>query len=127
MAGKPEAPLARKLPHTLLAEQYAPATLLSALDAQKQVALVAPQWTTRVRMWMRRLDHSAIFVLIAGSGTPICLLGISGDTWGTRANEIVTADAVKLIDAYFNPKGQQYELQQLTGTGPNSLSSLLST
>lgn len=36
-------------------------------------------WRERARAWMRRLDHSAIFFLIAGTGTPICLLGIPGD------------------------------------------------
>jgi len=33
-----------------------------------------PQWPKRARLWMRRLDHSAIFLLIAGSYTPLCLL-----------------------------------------------------
>jgi hemolysin III len=32
------------------------------------------QWRPRPREWMRRLDHSAIFVLIAGTFTPLCLL-----------------------------------------------------
>src|SRR5689334_13033688 len=31
-------------------------------------------WTPGARAWMRRLDHSAIFVLIAGTFTPFCLL-----------------------------------------------------
>lgn len=30
-------------------------------------------WQPRARAWMRRLDHSAIFVLIAGTYTPFCL------------------------------------------------------
>lgn len=29
-------------------------------------------WRPRPRVWMRRLDHSAIFVLIAGTYTPLC-------------------------------------------------------
>ncbi len=33
-----------------------------------------PTWGPRARLWMRRLDHSAIFVLIAGTYTPLCLL-----------------------------------------------------
>jgi hemolysin III len=33
-----------------------------------------PTWTPRARLLMRRLDHSAIFFLIAGTYTPICLL-----------------------------------------------------
>jgi hemolysin III len=31
-------------------------------------------WSPRTRSWMRRLDHAAIFVLIAGTYTPLCLL-----------------------------------------------------
>jgi len=31
-------------------------------------------WTPVVRRWMRRLDHSMIFALIAGTYTPFCLL-----------------------------------------------------
>jgi len=33
-----------------------------------------PSWPPRARLFMRRLDHSAIFVLIAGTYTPLCLL-----------------------------------------------------
>jgi hemolysin III len=33
-----------------------------------------PTWGPRIRPWLRRLDHSAIFLLIAGSYTPLCLL-----------------------------------------------------
>src|SRR5512144_984624 len=48
-----------------------------------------PTWSPRARLAMRRLDHSAIFVLIAGTYTPLCLLlgGARGATmlaiaWG---------------------------------------------
>src|SRR5512134_1516929 len=33
-----------------------------------------PTWKPRARLVMRRLDHSAIFLLIAGTYTPFCLL-----------------------------------------------------
>jgi hemolysin III len=35
-------------------------------------------WRPRARMWMRRLDHSMIFVLIAATYTPFSLLVIHG-------------------------------------------------
>ena len=35
-------------------------------------------WSDRGRRWMKRLDHSMIFVLIAATYTPICLLGLEG-------------------------------------------------
>jgi hemolysin III len=36
-------------------------------------------WPPRARAWMRRLDHSMIFVLIAGTYTPFSLLVLHGD------------------------------------------------
>lgn len=35
-----------------------------------------PNWDARRRAIMRKLDHSAIFVLIAGCFTPVCLLAL---------------------------------------------------
>jgi hemolysin III len=47
-------------------------------------------WSARGRIWMRRADHAAIFVLIAGTYTPIAMLALSPEvanrllllTWG---------------------------------------------
>jgi len=36
------------------------------------------RWSATVRAWLRRADHGAIFVLIAGTYTPICLLALGG-------------------------------------------------
>src|SRR5512134_2083987 len=30
-------------------------------------------WRPRVRLWMRRADHAGVYLLIAGTYTPICL------------------------------------------------------
>jgi hemolysin III len=35
-------------------------------------------WRPNARRWMRRLDHSMIFVLIAGTYTPVALLALKG-------------------------------------------------
>ncbi|MFP2929975.1 PAQR family membrane homeostasis protein TrhA [Pyxidicoccus sp. 3LG] len=35
-------------------------------------------WAPRGRAWMRRMDHASIFILIAGTYTPVALVGISG-------------------------------------------------
>jgi hemolysin III len=35
-------------------------------------------WRPRARRWMRRLDHSMIFVLIAATYTPVALLALKG-------------------------------------------------
>ena len=47
-----------------------------ALTAQFAVSALyhRPRWETRARLVMRRLDHAAIFMLIAGTYTPFCLL-----------------------------------------------------
>ena len=36
------------------------------------------RWSPGVRAWMRRADHAMIFVLIAGTYTPICMLVLDG-------------------------------------------------
>ena len=33
-----------------------------------------PTWSPRARLWLRRMDHSAIFLLVAGTYTPFCLV-----------------------------------------------------
>jgi len=50
-------------------------------------------WRPGPRRWMRRLDHSMIFVLIAGTYTPIALLALNG-TLGRVVLVVVWAGAV---------------------------------
>jgi hemolysin III len=35
-------------------------------------------WTPRTRLWMRRVDHAGIYILIAGTYTPVGLLSLHG-------------------------------------------------
>ena len=37
-----------------------------------------PTWSPEARQWMRRLDHAGIFLMIAGTYTPVCLLAVRG-------------------------------------------------
>ncbi|HEY6003865.1 MAG TPA: hemolysin III family protein [Anaeromyxobacter sp.] len=55
---------------------FAAAVYGLALTAQFCVSALyhRPSWGARARMLMRRLDHAAIFLLIAGTYTPVCLL-----------------------------------------------------
>jgi hemolysin III len=54
-------------------------------------------WRPNTRRWMRRLDHSMIFVLIAGTYTPVAVIALSGTlaeavliaVWGGAAAGIV--------------------------------------
>ncbi len=60
-------------------------------------------WSPRGHALMARLDHSMIFVLIAGTYTPFCLLLLTGTTqvvllslvWGGAAAGIVARNAVR--------------------------------
>jgi hemolysin III len=49
-------------------------------------------WSDRARRWMKRLDHSLIFVLIAGSYTPITVLVLHGP-WEAVLLSVVWAGA----------------------------------
>ncbi len=55
---------------------FAAAVYGLALTAQLAVSALyhRPRWGARARLLMRRLDHAAIFLLIAGTYTPVCLL-----------------------------------------------------
>ena len=54
-------------------------------------------WTPEVRQWMRRLDHTMIFVFIAGTYTPFALLVMHGTlanlvlvvVWATAAAGVI--------------------------------------
>lgn len=39
-----------------------------------------PHWQPRARAWLRRADHAAIFLVIAGTCTPIALLALSPES-----------------------------------------------
>lgn len=52
-----------------------------------------PTWGPVARAWMRRLDHAAIFVLIAGTYTPVCLLALQPAD-GTRLLTVVWVGAL---------------------------------
>jgi len=54
--------------------------------------------TSRARQWMRRLDHTMIFVLIAGSYTPFALLTLKG-TLGTTI--LIAVWVTALVGALF--------------------------
>ena len=53
-------------------------------------------WTARVRPWMRRVDHAGIYLLIAGTYTPVCLLVLDG-TWRLVILVIVYAGAFAAV------------------------------
>jgi hemolysin III len=55
-----------------------------------------PTWTPSVRRWMRRADHAGVYLLIAGTYTPVALLVLDG-TLGRVILTIVWAGALAAI------------------------------
>jgi hemolysin III len=49
-------------------------------------------WTPRRRVWMRRADHAGVYLLIAGTYTPVCLLVLTG-AWRVAVLAIVWTGA----------------------------------
>jgi hemolysin III len=49
-------------------------------------------WTPRLRLLMRRVDHAGVYVLIAGTYTPVCLL-VLGGAWRPVVLVVVCAGA----------------------------------
>lgn len=71
-------------------------------------------WTPPVRLWMRRVDHAGIYVLIAGTYTPVCLLALSG-AWRWTVLAIVWAGAGAAIIFKFAWVGAPKWLAAATG------------
>jgi len=55
-----------------------------------------PTWQPRVRSWLARLDHAGIYLLIAGTYTPIALLVLSRN-WGIVVLSVVWSGALVAI------------------------------
>src|SRR5215218_9899611 len=52
-----------------------------------------PTWRPRARAWLARLDHAGVYLLIAGSYTPVCLLVLSPG-WRNVVLTIVWSGAI---------------------------------
>jgi hemolysin III len=53
-------------------------------------------WSPRMRLWMRRIDHAGVYLLIAGTYTPVSLL-VLGGAWRPVVLTIVWAGAAAAI------------------------------
>src|SRR2546422_7094529 len=53
-------------------------------------------WTARARLWMRRIDHAGVYLLIAGTYTPVSLLVLRG-AWRPVVLTIVWVGAFAAI------------------------------
>jgi hemolysin III len=71
-------------------------------------------WTPPVRLWMRRIDHAGIYVLIAGTYTAVCLIALSG-AWRWTVLAIVWVGAGAAIILKFAWVGAPKWLAAATG------------
>jgi hemolysin III len=55
------------------------------------------QWTPRLRLLMRRLDHAGIYLLIAGTYAPVCLLALEGALRFVVLGVVSTAAAAAIV------------------------------
>jgi hemolysin III len=53
-------------------------------------------WSPHVRLWMRRVDHAGVYLLIAGTYTPVGLLALSG-AWRVSVLAVVWTGAAAAI------------------------------
>ncbi len=53
-------------------------------------------WSPRMRLWMRRIDHAGVYLLIAGTYTPVALLALSGN-WQVVVLAVVWSGALAAI------------------------------
>lgn len=60
-----------------------------------------PVWKENIRRWLKRIDHSAIFILIGGTATPLCVLGVQGEA-GTKLLWLIwTGAIIGILQAIF--------------------------
>jgi len=71
-------------------------------------------WTPCVRLWMRRIDHTGVYLLIAGTYTPVCLL-VLGGAWRSVMLAIVWVGAGAAIVLKFVWVNAPKWLAALTG------------
>lgn len=65
-------------------------------------------WQPTPRAFMKRLDHSAIFILIAGTFTPICLLALPAQSGHQLLLVIWIAAVVGIFQSIFWVKAPKY-------------------
>jgi hemolysin III len=71
-------------------------------------------WRPRARLWMRRADHAGIFLLIAGTYTPVALISLRG-AWGITVLVIVWSGAIAATVSAFCWVGAPKWLSALLG------------
>ena len=71
-------------------------------------------WRPNARLWMRRADHAGIFLLIAGTYTPVALISLRG-AWGMTVLIVVWSGAIAAAISTFCWVGAPKWLSALLG------------
>ena len=79
-----------------------------------------PNWSVRKRAIMRRIDHSAIYLLIAGCFTPLCLLALPEATGIQLLKIVYVAVTFGIVKSIFWVKAPKW-LSGLLYTGVAAL------
>ncbi|WP_336242303.1 PAQR family membrane homeostasis protein TrhA [Corallococcus exercitus] len=58
-------------------------------------------WSPKARAWMRRADHAAIFLLIAGTYTPVILLGLPPEVGNTLMAWLYAGALLGILQSMF--------------------------
>lgn len=79
-----------------------------------------PHWNPRARAWMRRADHSAIFINMAGTAAPICLIGMKNEAGYKLFIAILVAAVFGIFKSVFWVKAPKW-LSAIVYVGVGSL------
>jgi len=67
-----------------------------------------PKWTPGYRALLKRFDHAAIFILIAGTGTPICWLALDPSAGSRLLSMVWITAAVGIFQSIFWTKAPKW-------------------
>jgi hemolysin III len=67
-----------------------------------------PMWNRRNYLLMRSIDHAAIFAFVAGSATPICLLGLNNELGWRLLSILWIIAAIGMFSAIFWTQGPKW-------------------
>ncbi|MGZ3724690.1 MAG: PAQR family membrane homeostasis protein TrhA [Pseudobdellovibrio sp.] len=67
-----------------------------------------PQWNPQTRALLKRLDHSAIFILIAGTFTPVCVFALSEKSSHQLLSVVWSAAIAGVLQSIFWVKAPKY-------------------
>ncbi len=65
-------------------------------------------WQAKTRAFMRRLDHSAIYISMVGTGTPICMLAMDESSGPRLLSVLIIVSILGILKSVFLPNLPHY-------------------